>query len=208
MSEPETRAMEVETVVPGLLRWRIHDERIDWHSDAGAVMEGGRSILIDPLPLDDVALTALGKVEAICLTAGGHQRAAWSLRKKLGAKVYAPAGADGLDEKPDATFSEGGVLPGGLRAIHSPGIHEASYAFLARHGGGTLFCGDILVREGDNLEFVPDRYLEDRSKPRKSARKFLELKFQILFSAHGDPITSGAHKAIRQLLEEDAASRR
>jgi len=206
MSEPESKANKVETVVPGILRWRIHDERIDWHSDSGAVVEGGRSVLIDPLPLEDEALEALGKIEAVCLTAGGHQRAAWSFRKRFGAKIYAPARAEGLDEEPDATFADGGSLPGGLKAIHAPAIHKAGYALLAKQGGGTLFCGDILVMEGDELMFVPDKYLEDRSAPRKTARMLLDYNFSILFSAHGDPITKGTKDRIRRLLEADAAS--
>lgn len=206
MSEPKTKAKKIETVVPGILRWRTHDERIDWHSDAGAVVEGGRSVLIDPLPLEEKALEALGTVEAICLTSAGHQRAAWSFRKRFGAKVYAPARAEGLDEEPDATFVDGGALPLGLKAIHAPAIHKAGYALLAKQGGGTLFCGDILVLEGKDLMFVPDKYLEDRSLPRKTARMLLDYNFSILFSAHGDPITSGAKDRIRKLLEADAAS--
>jgi len=205
MSEPKTKATEVETIAPGVLRWRIHDERIDWHADAGAVTEGGRSVVIDPLPLEDAAMAALGKVEAVCLTAGGHQRAAWSFRKKFGAKVYAPEGAEGLDEKPDATFSGGETLPGGIRAIHAPSIHETGYALLAKQGGGTLFIGDIMMIEDDNLMFPPDKYVEDRTKPRKTARMLLDQNFQILFFSHGAPVTKDAKDKIRKLLEADAA---
>ena len=50
-------------------------------------------VLIDPLPLTDAALAEMGKVAAICLTQGHHQRSAWHYRKLFGVPVYAPAGA-------------------------------------------------------------------------------------------------------------------
>ncbi|HJY82217.1 MAG TPA: hypothetical protein VKK81_14180 [Candidatus Binatia bacterium] len=49
MSEPKTIAQKAEEIVPGVWRWAVHDDRIDFESDAHAVVEGGRVVLIDPL---------------------------------------------------------------------------------------------------------------------------------------------------------------
>jgi hypothetical protein len=77
MSEPTTFADRVETVVPGILHWTVQDDRIDFRSEAYALSAPGGLVLVDPLPLSESALASLGKVAAICLTAGGHQRSSW-----------------------------------------------------------------------------------------------------------------------------------
>src|SRR5688500_14182460 len=87
VSEPKTVASEIEDVVPGVRRWAIHDERIDFLGAAYAVTTDDGVVLIDPLPLEDQALASLGNVEAIVLTCGSHQRAAWRYRRELGAPV-------------------------------------------------------------------------------------------------------------------------
>ena len=87
MSEPKTLAQNIEEVTPGVWRWFVHDDRIDSESDAHAVVEKGRVVLIDPLPIDEAELSRLGTVDAICLTAKCHQRSAWRYRKHFGVRV-------------------------------------------------------------------------------------------------------------------------
>ncbi len=201
MSEPRNRAKKIETVVPGILHWSLVDDRIDSQSDAYAVREGERSVLIDPLPLEDSALKGLGKMEAICLTGSCHQRSAWRYRKQFGVRVYAPEGAEGLEEKPDLWYRKGDSLPGGLKAVHAPGPTESHYAFHLDREGGTLFCADIIVHDGKKLGFVPDEHQDDPKRTRETAKRFLELKFKTLCCAHGGPVTRDAHAAVRAALK-------
>jgi hypothetical protein len=91
VSEPKTVATSIEEVVPGVWRWSIHDERIDFLGAAYAVGTDEGAVMIDPLPLESAALAELGRPEAIVLTCGSHQRCAWRYRRELGAPVYAPA---------------------------------------------------------------------------------------------------------------------
>ena len=202
MTEPKNRAEKVETVVPGILRWSLHDDRIDTQSDAYAVQEGGRTVLIDPLPLEEPALKDLGKIEAICLTGSFHQRSAWRYRKQFGVKVYAPEGAEGLEEDPDVWYRAGDLLPGGLKAVHAPGPTRAHCVLHLARGHGALFCSDILVRVGGKVAFLPEDYVDDPKATRDSARRLLDLKFGALCFDHGVPITKDAHAAIREALEE------
>lgn len=52
MSEPKSIARKVHEVVPGVLRWRVSDDRIGGgESDSHAVRDGLRATLIDPLRL-------------------------------------------------------------------------------------------------------------------------------------------------------------
>ncbi|MEE9217926.1 MAG: MBL fold metallo-hydrolase [Acidobacteriota bacterium] len=199
MSEPKGLARKIERVTPDILNWYVQDDRIDSRSDAYAVLHGGRSILIDPLPL--AALGELGTVEAICLTGSCHQRSAWRYRKQFAVKVHAPEGAEGLEERPDAWYHAGERLPGELVAVHAPGPAQVHYAFHLEKGEGALFCADILYREGDKLGFVPDQYQDDPQRTRQTARRFLELRFGVLCFSHGTPLSGDPHGAIRALLE-------
>ena len=205
MSEPKNSARKVTRVMSGLLHWSVQDDRIQFRSDAHAVREGERCVLIDPLPLEEQALAELGGVEAICLTGSCHQRAAWRYRKQLGAKVHAPEGAEGLEEIPDVWYRAGERLPGGLLAVHAPGPTEVHYAFLMERNGGVLFCADILVNREGELEFVPDKYMDEPQKTRHTARNFLDLRFSILCFDHGAPMTEGVKEAIERLLTKSPA---
>ncbi len=205
MSEPKTVAKKLDPVAPGVFRCHVLDDRIEAESDGYALTDGDRTVLIDPLPLSEATLKRLAQVEAIVLSASCHQRSSWRYRKLFRAKVYAPAGAENLVEKPDAAYRPGGRLPGGLRAVHAPGPTDAHFALLLDRAGGILFCGDLLMnlpRRG--LAFVPGEYQDDPAATRRSVRKLLDLKFRILCFSHGSPLRSGARKAVRDLLRKDA----
>ena len=44
-------------------------------------------------------------------------------------KVYAPEGDRAMDEEPDVRYRAGDMLPGALKAVHTPGPEQAHYAF-------------------------------------------------------------------------------
>ncbi len=205
MSEPKSRARRITAVAPGILHWSVIDDRINFRSDAYAVKNVGQSVLIDPLPLVEGAFNRLGKVEAICLTGSCHQRSAWRYRRRFGVKVYAPKGAEGLEERPDKWYCEGEQLPGGLKAIHAPGPTEIHYAFHLPSGRGALFCADIVMRQGKTLSFVPDEYQDDPQRTRRTAKWLLGLRFAILCLNHGAPLKQSPKLAIRKALEGDKA---
>ena len=207
MSEPKAHAKRVEVVVPGLLNWHVQDDRIGGaRSDAWALTTGAETILIDPLPLETDAVGVLGNVRLVVLTIQSHQRSAWNVRKHFKIPVLAPKGSEALEEQPDYWYEDGAELPGGLRAIHTPGPCEASYAILApRPGGQVLFVGDLLVRSGKAaaLGFVPAQYQDDATKTRASVRKLLQLDAPIVCPGHGAAIVGEGVEAMRRALDED-----
>ena len=205
MSEPRAVATSTEEVVPGVRRWWVADERIGGgESDAYAVADGdGRVVLIDPLPLADEPLAALGPVAAIVLTAACHQRSAWRLRRLLGAPVHLPEGSRRTDEEPDARYREGDLLPGGLRAIRTPGPEQAHYALLRERDPPVLFVADLVTRGPSGLAFVPARYHEDPAETRASVRRLLEEPFAAICLAHGGPVPGDARAALRDLLARE-----
>ena len=206
MSEPKAVAKKLEKIVPGVYRYKVMDDRIEAESDAYALVEKGRAVLIDPLPLAESTLKRLGRVEAIVLSASCHQRSAWRFRRKLGTKVYAPSGAENLEEEPDATYRPASRLPGGLGAIHAPGPTDAHYAFRTARGKGVVFCGDLLKNlPGEGLSFISSEYQDDPAKTRRSVRKLLDLRFRVLCLSHGAPVLSGVRRALLDLLRKDHA---
>jgi glyoxylase-like metal-dependent hydrolase (beta-lactamase superfamily II) len=203
MSEPKAIAHKAEEIVPGVWRWAVHDDRIDFESDAHAVVESGRVVLIDPLPLEDSALRRLGTVEAICLTAKCHQRSAWRYRKQFGVKVYAPEGVRPMEEAADVWYRAGDYLPGGLQAIHTPGPENVHFAFWLAREPGVLFCPDLLMHgEGKELAFVPAQFHDDPETTRLSVQRLLALRFSVLCFNHGAPITKDPHAALRAVLKQ------
>lgn len=207
MSEPAARADRVEPLLAGVLHWSVHDERIDFRSDAYAVDSACGRVLIDPLPLTEAALASLGDVEAICVTGAFHQRAAWTLRERLQVPVHAPSGGVNLVQPADESYGDDALLPGGLRALRRPGPTGPHYVLLwERDGARTLFIADLLMRADDEpLRFVPDEHQDDPRLTRKSVRELLDLKADHLCPAHGRPVVGGAAQALRVALLLDAS---
>jgi glyoxylase-like metal-dependent hydrolase (beta-lactamase superfamily II) len=187
LSESVTRARALDRPLPGLIHWWVHDERIDFRSDAYAVESDLGAVLIDPLPLTDSALVELGSVAAICITAGCHQRSAFSLRRRLAVPLWAPAGAARLDEAADVAFDSGASLPGGLQALLLPGPSNPHHIFLKRLGGDlAVFSGDMLITDGNGgLRPPSDEHHEDLAASRAGVRHLETLAPDFLCPAHG-----------------------
>jgi glyoxylase-like metal-dependent hydrolase (beta-lactamase superfamily II) len=201
VSEPNAVAETVEEVVPGVWTWSVHDDRIDFVSTAHAISGAEGTVLIDPLPLAPDALRSLGKVAAICLTAGTHQRSTWRYRRELEVVVYAPALSKLIEEEPDVRYSEGDELPGGLEAVFTPGAGTTQHTFLLEREGGIAFVPDLFANmPGRGLAIVGEEEMPDPEQARESIRKLLDLPFAILCLDHGAPLTEDPKAMIRALL--------
>jgi glyoxylase-like metal-dependent hydrolase (beta-lactamase superfamily II) len=201
VSEPKTVAASIEEVVPGVRRWSIHDERIDFLGAAYAITTEDGTVLIDPLRLEDDALAELGRIEAIVLTCGSHQRCAWRYRRELGAKVYAPAQAKEIEEEPDVRYGDGDTLPGGLSAVFTPGAGTTQHTLLLGDPK-VAFVPDMLVETPDGrVAMLASRWMYDPAEARRSVEKLLDLDFDVLCLAHGGAVTEDAKEAVRAALE-------
>jgi glyoxylase-like metal-dependent hydrolase (beta-lactamase superfamily II) len=200
VSEPKAVAASREQVVPGVSRWSIHDERINFLGAAYAVAGEGGVVMVDPLPLEAKALAELGRVEAIVLTCGSHQRSAWRYRREHGVLVYAPALAEEIDEEPDVRYGDGETLPGGLHAVFTPGAGTTQHTLLLGDPK-VAFVPDMLVGTPDGrVAMLASRWMYDPAEARRSVERLLELDFDVLCLAHGPAVTEGAKDAVRAAL--------
>jgi hypothetical protein len=202
MTEPREVADSVEQIADGVWHWHIRNSNIGGAiSSSHAVAVDDGCVLVDPVRLSDNALASLPPPTAILLNATCHQRAAWRYRRELGVDVWLPENARPGEEEPDRRYEDGDVLPGGLRAIRTPGPEKPHYSFLLEGKPGALFCSDLIANDGGReLEFVPPEYHEDPDETRRSVERLLDLDFEILCLDHGTPITDDPKGAIRDLL--------
>jgi glyoxylase-like metal-dependent hydrolase (beta-lactamase superfamily II) len=65
--------------------------------------------------------------------------------------------------------------------------------------------GVVRWHRGDELQFVPDWLMDDpdetKQRLRDAYRRLLELDFDLLLLAHGDPITTDARNALRAFID-------
>ena len=202
MSEPPETAAHAEPIVEGVWHWSVANSAIGGatsSSQALALDDG--CVLIDPIRLDVDELGSLPRPSAIVLTAKCHQRSAWRYRSTFGAEVWAPDGAPAMDEEPDRRYAEGDVVPGGLRAIRTPGPEPVHFCLLREDAPRILFCSDLLMGDGDGgLAFVPGQFHDDPAETRRSVERLAELEFDVLCLDHGRPVTTDPHGAIAALL--------
>jgi len=204
MTEPREVAQVVEHVVDGVYHWRIRNSAIGGAiSSSHAVVAGDECVLIDPVAVEESALGLLPRPTSIVLTARCHQRAAWRFRDQFGVHVWLPLGAGEAESEPDRLYGDGERLPGGLRAVHTPGPEPAHYSLLLEPHGGIVFCSDLVGNDGtDQLHLIPPQYQDDPVEARASIVRLLELPFQVLCLDHGTPIVADPKRALRAALAE------
>jgi glyoxylase-like metal-dependent hydrolase (beta-lactamase superfamily II) len=204
MAEPKARADRIDHLFSWLLHWSIADERIGgFRSDAFAVETPDGLMVIDGVPLEDHLQKKLENVGGIFLTHGNHQRSAWRFRREIGASIYAPVGAAGLEEDPDVWFDARGALPGGLKAVEAAGFAAACYlTFTHADGTGVLFCGDLICQDSDGpYRFPAEPGYFDPAAGKEDARRLLRLPTTVLCAAHAVPIRDGCHAALQGAID-------
>ena len=207
MAEPNAVADAAREVVPGVWDWGVANERIGGAESTGhAVADGDGVVLVDPVRLAPEALTALGPVSAILLTAQCHQRSAWRYRRELDAPVWAPEGTRPMEEEPNERYRAGDELPGGLQAVHTPGPEEVHFSFLRPGPPGVLLVSDLLTNyAGRGLDFVPLAYHDDPPQTRRTVEALLDVDFAVLCLDHGSAISDDPKAEIRALLARTAS---
>lgn len=195
-------------ISPGLWHWTAPHPHIG--VDVSSYLLAAERVVIDPMiPAQGLGwLAEHGPPAHVLLTNRHHDRDAWKLREAFGCAVHcARAGVHELEGRgPVEPFDFGDELPGGAIACEVGAICPDETALhLPAHAA--LACADGVVRlPGDErLAFVPDQFMDEpeRTKEglRAAYRRLLELDFDTLLLAHGDPLVGGAKDALRAFVE-------
>ena len=148
-----------------------------------------------------------GPPEHFLLSNRHHDRHAWRLHEAFGTTVHCVrSGLHELEGRgPVEPFDPGDELPGGVIA-HDVGAlcpDETALHIPAHHA---LACADGVVRwePGDPLGFVPDWLMDDPPATKAGLlaaySRLLELDFDTLLLAHGDPITGSGKDELRAFV--------
>jgi hypothetical protein len=195
-------------IAPGLWHWTARRESIG--ADVSSYYLESERVLIDPMiPPEGLAwLERHGAPEHAVLTNRHHDRDAWRLRDAFGCTVHCIR--NGLYELegrgPVEAFEFGDELPGGISVHEVDAIcPDETALFIARHRA--LACADGVVRggAGDELQFVPDFLMDEPEQTkrglREAYRRLLDLDFDLLLLAHGEPVVGGARDALRAFVD-------
>ena len=138
-----------------------------------------------------------------------HDRDAWRLREAFGCAVHCvPHGLHELDGRGPARRSTSATsCPVAIVAYEVDAICPDETALhIPAHRA--LACADGVVRwrGQDGLTFVPDELMDDPEQTkaglRDSYRRLLDLDFDLLLLAHGDPVTAGGKAALRAFVDD------
>lgn len=189
----------MEEIAPGVWHWKAFRKTIG--SDVSSYYLAEERVAIDPmLPPEPPEWF---RPEHAILTCRHHSRDAW----KLGLAPWVVAqGAHELEGRGEfRTYEWGDELPGGVLA-HEVDALSPDETALYTPAHRALAVGDSLIRwEADGpLDFVPDRFMDDPERDtaglRAAYRRLLELDFDLLLLAHGNPVVGDAKKQVRELV--------
>lgn len=195
-------------IATGLWHWTAPHPRI--RIEVSSYYLAAERVLIDPLiPAEGLAwFEAHGTPEHVLMTNRHHDRDAWRLREAFGCAVHCIR--NGLHELegrgPAVPFDFGDELPGGAIAHEVDAICPDETA-LHVPSHRALACADGVVRwpGKSGLAFVPDEYMDEPERTKAGLlaayRRLLELDFDLLLLAHGEPAVGGAKEALRRFVD-------
>lgn len=198
----------MDEVTPGVFHWSAI------HPNTGGrahsyLLEPARTVLDPMVPDEALELLREHPPERVVLTNRHHWRQAERLVEEFGIPVLCPQ--PGLhefahDEREVEPYSYGEELTPELIAREVGEICPDDAAIEIRLGPGLLAFADGLMRSDGGLRFVSDPLIGDdpeavKAGLRRSLRALLDLDFDGLLFAHGEPLARGGRQALREFLD-------
>ena len=197
----------IREVLPGVHHWTRLHPRIRAVVSSYYVEPAG--VLIDPLVPREGLEWFEGRPPAqVVMTIRHHLRHAERFAEAFGCRLRCHV--RGLHEFADGPrvegFEFGEELAPGVTALAVDAISPDETALRLEYGHGAIAFGDGLIRPGGGaLRFVPDVLIGDdpervKSELTSAFDALLELDFDALLFAHGDPLVSGGKQALREFV--------
>lgn len=190
---------------PGIFHWTSAHPNLG--IEVSSYYLAGERVLLDPLePTEGIAWFRDQPPEHVLLSNRHHLRHSRRFAEGFGCSIR--VSRPGMHEfAPDdrvEPFDFGDELPGGIRA-HEVGVLCPDESALHVPAHRALAVADGVVNYG-GLGFAPDEFLGDdpdavKDGLRAAYARLLDLDFETLLLAHGDPLVGGAKDALRAFAE-------
>jgi glyoxylase-like metal-dependent hydrolase (beta-lactamase superfamily II) len=200
-------------IAPGIYHWTAMHPRIG--SEVSSYFIADSATLLDPMEPPDVGMAWFRRdrePRAIALTNRHHDRDSARYSVEFGIRpVLVPEA--GLYEFADKDLEVAGYAPGeeivpGIVA-HEVGALAPDDMALEIRSAGALALADGLVHFDDGVRFVRDAYMDDPENTKRGLERALEelldIDFDTLLFAHGEPIVGGGKQVLRDFLAARAA---
>ena len=210
--------MAIREVLPGVHHWTQVHPAI--HIAVSSYLVDGARTLLDPLvPEEGLAwFERHGAPEHVLLTNRLHSRQTRQFVDAFGCEVW--TNREGLDhfgpqgeirDLEPRGFEAGARLPGAIQSYFVGALCPDETAFLVPGPEPALAIADGVVRDGDGpLVFVPDFLMGDDPEAVKRGLKAayrrilaLDIAFDHLLLAHGQPWIGGARDALGELVADE-----
>jgi glyoxylase-like metal-dependent hydrolase (beta-lactamase superfamily II) len=189
----------MDKIAPGILHGQAPHPKIGIEVSSYWLPE--LRTLLDPVAVPD----EVDGVQHILLSCRHHVRDSLEARERFEATVRAPR--TGMHDYPDDTpivpYDFGEPIAGGAVTPYEVGGLSPDETALHIPAVNALAVADGAIRYGDDLQFVPDQYMDDPEQDKADLRQGLgalaeRLDFDVLLLAHGMPIPSGGREALRR----------
>jgi hypothetical protein len=188
-------------IAPGIRHWTA--EHPNLRSDVSSYWLPDLNVLLDPIAVPD----EVENVDEILLSNRNHLRDAFDARERFGARIRAPrAGEHEFDAGDPVEFYDfeeplaaGAITPYQVTELWPDDcvLHIPSLSALA--------VADTVIHYGEELAFVPERYMDDAGAEKRGIREGLgllaeRLEFEHLLLAHGTPIVGEGRDRLREFV--------
>jgi hypothetical protein len=194
----------VQEIASGIWHWTARHPRIG--ADVSSYYLPDLGLLLDPLTPPDVIdrLEQMGPPQVALLTNRHHYRSCGELVERFGLTVRAPRVGmhEFQDHEPVEPYDFGDTLVDGAVTAHEVGGICPDESALHIPSVKALAVADGVVNYG-GLQFVPDGLFDDPEKDQAALKQAYsrlseELDFDVLLTAHGEPIPSSAREKLRE----------
>jgi hypothetical protein len=194
-------SVEMRDVADGLWLWRqrhpVWRDGFDWEPEVTsvAVRSRGAALVLDPLAPPPSAREVWARLDAlnpqtVVILKPDHVRDVDLFVRWYGARAYGPYlfWRDDVPHSPLEAVRPGDELPGGLQAHHDGRGQMETPLYLPEQRA--LVFADALTAPGGVLRVWGTPWHEERTLP--GLRALLELPFEHVLVAHGEPVHTRA----------------
>jgi len=197
----------MKQIVPGIFTWSWLSPKHNYNFNGYAFKSSEGLIVIDPAIMESSdlgLLEELGTPSRIILTNKDHERMAYQLRDRFGAKIHINKNdAPLLKQHPDYIYEDGDILPGNLRTINiSNSKSPGETALLLLLGKGILFIGDAIIGwPPGEFSLLPAFIYKNPGLAKYSISTLLNYEFDTVLVGDGECVHTGGKDAVKRFLE-------